>query len=47
LTGLFVLYIQRDERNGVGMIIASAIVLPLVWVSAFVRRLIWRLLLRP
>jgi hypothetical protein len=47
LTGLFVLYIQRDERNGVGMIIASAISLPLVWVIAFVRRLIWRLLLRP
>jgi hypothetical protein len=47
LTGLFVLYIQRDERNGVGMIIASAILLPLVWVIAFVRRLIWRLLLRP
>jgi hypothetical protein len=46
LTGLFVLYIQRDERNGVGMIIASAILLPLVWVIAFVRRLIWRLLLR-
>ena len=47
LTGLFVLYIQRDERNGVGMIIASAILLPLVWVIAVVRRLIWRLLLRP
>jgi hypothetical protein len=47
LTGLFVLYIQRDERNGVGMIIASAILLPLVWVIAFVQRLIWRLLLRP
>ena len=47
LTGLFVLYIQRDERNGVGVIIASAISLPLVWVIAFVRRLIWRLLLRP
>ena len=47
LTGLFVLYIQRDERNGVGMIIASAILLPLVWVIAFVRPLIWRLLLRP
>ena len=47
LTGLFVLYIQRDERGGVGMIIASAILLPLVWVIAFVRRLIWRLLLRP
>ena len=47
LTGLFVLYIQRDERNGVGIIIASAILLPLVWVTAFVRRLIWRLLLRP
>jgi len=47
LIGLFVLYIQRDERNGVGMIIASAILLPLVWVIAFVRRLIWRLLLRP
>jgi hypothetical protein len=47
LTGLFVLYIQRDERNGVGMIIASAISLPLVWVIAVVRRLIWRLLLRP
>jgi hypothetical protein len=47
LTGLFVLYIQRDERNGVGIIIVSAILLPWVWVSAFVRRLIWRLLLRP
>jgi hypothetical protein len=47
LIGLFVLYIQRDERNGVGMIIASAMLLPLVWVIAFVRRLIWRLLLRP
>ena len=47
LTGLFVLYIQRDERDGVGIIIVSAILLPWVWVSAFVRRLIWRFLLRP
>jgi len=47
LTGLFVLYIQRDERKGVGIIIVSAILLPWVWVSAFVRRLIWRFLLRP
>ena len=47
LTGLFVLYIQRDERNGVGTIIASAILLPLVWVIAYIRRVIWRLLLRP
>ena len=47
LAGLFVLYIQRDEHNGVGMIIASAVLLPLVWVIAFIRRVIWRLLLRP
>jgi hypothetical protein len=47
LAGLFVLYVQRDERNGVGIIIASAILLPLVWTIALVRRLIWRFLLRP
>ena len=45
--GLFALYIQKDERNGVGMIIASAIVFPLVWIIATVRRLVWRFLLRP
>ena len=45
--GLFALYIQKDERNGVGMIIASAISLPLVWIIAWVRRLVWRFLLRP
>lgn len=45
--GLFALYIQKDERNGVGMIIASAIVFPLVWIIATVRRVVWRFLLRP
>jgi hypothetical protein len=47
LAGLFVLYVQRDERNGVGITIASAIMLPMVWVIALVRRLVWRFLLRP
>ena len=47
LAGLFALYIQKDEKNGVGMIIASAILLPLVWIIAWVRRLVWRFLLRP
>jgi hypothetical protein len=47
LAGLFVLYVQRDERNGVGITIASAIMLPMVWVIAMVRRLVWRFLLRP
>ena len=47
LAGLFALYIQKDEKNGVGMIIASAISLPLVWIIAWVRRLVWRFLLRP
>jgi hypothetical protein len=40
LAGLFALYIQKDEKNGVGMIIASAILLPLVWIVAWVRRLV-------
>jgi uncharacterized protein YcaQ len=31
LAGLFALYIQKDEKNGAGIIIASAILLPLVW----------------
>jgi hypothetical protein len=47
LAGLFTLYIQKDERNGVGMIIASAILSPLVWIIATLRRLVWRFLLRP
>jgi hypothetical protein len=47
LAGLFALYVQKDERNGVGMIIASAILFPLVWVIAMLRRLVWRFLLRP
>lgn len=47
LAGLFALYIQKDEKNGVGMIIASATLLPLVWIIAWVRRLVWRFLLRP
>lgn len=47
LAGLFTLYIQKDERNGVGMIIASAILFPLVWIIATLRRLVWRFLLRP
>ena len=45
--GLFALYVQRDEKNGVGMIIAGAILLPLVWAITLVRRLVWRLSLRP
>jgi hypothetical protein len=47
LAGLFVLHVQRDERNGVGIIITGFILLPLVWAIALVRRLIWRVLLRP
>jgi hypothetical protein len=47
LAGLFVLYVQKDERNGVGIIIPGFILLPLVWTIALVRRLIWRVLLRP
>jgi len=47
LAGLFALYILKDEKNGIGMIIASAILLPLVWIIAIVRRLVWRFLLRP
>jgi hypothetical protein len=47
LAGLFVLYVQKDERNGVGIIITGVILLPLVWTIALVRRLIWRVLLRP
>ena len=47
LAGLFVLYVQRDERNGIGIIITGAILVPLVWAIALVRRLIWRVLLRP
>jgi hypothetical protein len=31
LAGLFVLYVQKDERNGVGIIITGVILLPLVW----------------
>ncbi len=45
--GLFVLYVQKDKTNGVGIIVASAILLPAVWAIALVRRLVWRLLLRP
>jgi hypothetical protein len=47
LAGLFALYVQHDERNGVGMIVASVILLPIVWVLSLARRLLWRLLLRP
>ncbi len=47
LAGLFVLYVQRDERNGIGIIITGAILSPLVWTIALVRRLIWLVLLRP
>jgi hypothetical protein len=47
LAGLFVLYVQKDERNGVGIIITGVILSPLVWAIALVRRLIWRVLLRP
>jgi hypothetical protein len=47
LAGLFVLFVQKDERNGVGIIITGVILVPLVWAIALVRRLIWRVLLRP
>ena len=47
LAGLFVLYVQKDERNGVGIIITGFILLPLIWAIVLVRRLIWRVLLRP
>ena len=46
LVSLFYMF-RENERNGVGIIIASAILLPLVWTIALVRRLIWRFLLRP
>jgi hypothetical protein len=46
LAGLFALYIQKDEKNGIGMIIAGAILVPLVWIIAEIRRLVWRFLLR-
>ncbi len=47
LAGLFALYVQRDEKNGIGIIVASVILLPLVWIISQVRRLVWRFLLRP
>ena len=47
LAGLFALYVQRDEKNGIGIIVASLILLPLVWIISQVRRLVWRFLLRP
>jgi hypothetical protein len=47
LAGLFALYVQRDEKNGIGVIVASVILLPLVWIISQVRRLVWRFLLRP
>jgi hypothetical protein len=46
LTGLFVRYVQKDETNGVGIIIASAVLFPIVWGIAWMRRLVWRFLLR-
>jgi len=47
LACLFALYVQRDEKNGLGIIVASVILLPLVWIISQVRRLVWRFLLRP
>jgi hypothetical protein len=47
LYGLFVLYIQKDERNGVGITVACVALIPFVWISGIIRRLIWRFLLRP
>jgi hypothetical protein len=47
LTGLFERYVQKDERNGVGIIIASAVLFPIVWGIVWMRRLAWRFLLRP
>jgi len=47
LAGLIALYVQRDEKNGIGIIVASVILLPLVWIISQVRRLVWRFLLRP
>jgi hypothetical protein len=45
--GLYVRLVQHDQRNGVGIMIASAVLFPLVWIMARIRRLIWRVLLRP
>jgi hypothetical protein len=45
--GFFALYVRRDEKNGIGIIVASVILLPLVWIISQVRRLVWRFLLRP
>jgi hypothetical protein len=47
LAGLFVLYVQKNEKGGIGLIIAGAALFPLVWINATVRRLVWRFLLRP
>jgi hypothetical protein len=47
LAGLFVLYVQKNEKGGVGIILAGAVLFPLVWINATVGRLVWRFLLRP
>jgi hypothetical protein len=47
LVGLFVLYVQKNEKAGVGIIIAGVVLFPLVWINATVGRLVWRFLLRP
>lgn len=40
-------YFEGNERNGVGMMLAAVLVLPVVWGRFYVRRLSWRLTLRP
>lgn len=47
LMGLYKWIVQHDETTGIGILIAAAVLFPTVWALALLRRLVWRLLLRP
>ena len=47
LLGLYRWLGQHDKTNGIGILIASAVLPPIIWALILLHRLIWRLLLRP
>lgn len=46
-TGLYFRFLRHDQKTAVGVFVAAVALLVFVWIMAFVRRLIWRLLLKP
>ncbi len=46
IMGLYVRFVQQNQKAGVGILVAAVVLFPIVWANAFAQRLLWRFLLR-